>query len=66
MMKPTPKEYMRARGTYCDVSYDAVVLDCGWLVNKWLEKKELLKIMAALQSVGGLFAKAPSPKPHKI
>jgi hypothetical protein len=54
----TPEGYMAARGNYCDVSYDAVRLDCGWLVHKWLEKKELLKIMAALQLVGGLFSRS--------
>ena len=53
-----PEAYMAARGNYCDVNYDAVRLDCGWLVHKWLEKKELLKIMAALQSVGGLFSRS--------
>ena len=51
----TEEEYMAVRGTYCDARYDAVILDCGWLVHKWLEKKELLKIMAALQSASGLF-----------
>lgn len=51
----TEEAYMVARGTYCDAKYDAVTLDCGWLVYKWLEKKELLKIMAALQSADGLF-----------
>lgn len=55
----TPQAYTAARGTYCDVRYDAVPLDCGWLVHKWLEKKELLKIMAALHSVGGLFDQPP-------
>jgi hypothetical protein len=54
----TPEAYTTARGTYCDVNYDAVQLDCGWLVHKWLEKKELLKIMAALHAVGGLFKSA--------
>ena len=51
----TEEEYMAVRGTYCDAKYDAVMLDCGWLVHKWLEKKELLKIMAALQSADDLF-----------
>lgn len=54
----TAEAYTAARGTYCDVNYDAVQLDCGWLVHKWLEKKELLKIMAALQGLGGLFKSA--------
>jgi len=51
----TPEAYMAARGKYCDVNHDALTLDCGWLVHQWLEKKELLKVMSALQSVGGLF-----------
>lgn len=41
------------------VRYDAVPLDCGWLVHKWLEKKELLKLMVVLHSVGGLFDQSP-------
>ena len=59
---PAPEAYKAARGTYCDARYDAVQLDCGWLVHKWLEKKELLKIMTALHSVGGLFDKAECPE----
>jgi hypothetical protein len=59
---PTPEVYAASRGNYSDVRYDAVLLDCGWLVHKWLEKKELLKIMAALHSVGGLFDKAECPE----
>jgi hypothetical protein len=51
----TEEAYRVARGTYCDARYDAVTLDCGWLVHKWLEKKELLRIMAALHSASGLF-----------
>ena len=50
----TEEAYMLARGTYCDAKCDAVTLDCGWVVHKWLEKKELLKIMAALQSADDL------------
>lgn len=55
----TPEAYMAARGNYCDVKYDALKLDCGWLVHQWLEKKELLKVMSALQSAGGLFNQSP-------
>lgn len=51
----TPETYMAVRGNYCDATYDTAVLDCGWLLHKWLGKKELLKIMAVLQSIGGLF-----------
>lgn len=54
----TPEAYMAVRGAYCDVNCDAVTLDCGWLVHKWLEKKELLKVLAALQSVGGLLSRS--------
>ena len=56
----TPKAYIAVRGNYCDPASDAVVLDCGWLVHKWLEKKEFLKIMATLHSLGGLFGRGPA------
>jgi hypothetical protein len=59
---PMPEAYTAARGTYCDVRYDAVQLDCGWLVHKWLERRELLKLMATLHSVGGLFEEAECPE----
>lgn len=60
----TPEAYMAALGNYCDVNYDAVTLDCGWLVHKWLQKRNLLRIMATLQSVGGLFRR-PSQETQK-
>lgn len=55
----TLKAYVAVRGNYCDPT-DAVVLDCGWLVHKWLTKKEFLRIIATLHSLGGLFDRGPA------
>lgn len=52
----TRRDYMAARRNYCDET-DALPLDCGWFVHKWLTKKEFLKIIAALEHMGSLRAK---------